>query len=1225
MALILNAKSWQDKDGNLSPITLGTLTGAFGEERVLTLDYEFDQSLDECEIFFNPALFVEQGIVLKQSQTLPPNIAYWYKVTAATVAGAENTMNLLNSNATERNMSVTFELNADRLSFKIHLRCFLTADILKFLSNDGIDNSIRLLGNTKDAEELENLEDSIYNNSTTKGIGIHTGIKVPSFSQLCGTKGKSGKDGVQIDSYKADGEQFVIRFKPQTVIDKLEIFVNGVLTASSGTQPGNNFGAVNGFDGNNGAGYPLNSHPSPPVIPVPNRWYMGGAISFNNRLAAFEAATGVTATLGGYQQIIWVDCQAGDDIDVRVVGTQGTLWEYEVYCPQPTTTIPSKYEYSDAWINSEFIFLNEGIMTNPVFELSRNGDIETEFATFDDTDIKLQIDYNAPKTISNAKVWVIDADNTKQSLDFKKAYGYQPSNYFSVPVPTNIGGNTWETNFTIDKTKINKAGRYFIIAVYYDSANEYVASYISQSIFVTDVKFLTPTIEGTIYTLFANFFTNYLELSPLQRVCCEITLDKYTGFDAAFEGGNVQIAGETFTFIGKNNQGTFENTNRFVFSDSAGSLIIRFYLRVKEEWQNTEVDVLWNINFNVEYTTITFHQRLSITQMEQNKATPNLTEIRLYKDGIELLEEGDTACDANFLRVETIKTAESENYAQAAIWKDSNGNVYEEEEWTPISVFTQSSNAFQSDVEIQFSTVLPDNDVNHNITNLVDNGEVGMIGYPPPLPISFIRHPFQNTTKTGRNTVFWAEYDYGAGKSFAAVNGFKSDDFLFRVGTGTTPLNANDNAWAAFSDLSFAAFSALSISAGSRIMVSYVGTQPPETEQLNICGYLEMRFAETPVNPKILNLPIEKNIAAGDIMFFTGLNVNFTSATYSGGTANAFSSKRTFTEIANNEDLVTYETGLGDANSPNNSFVPHLYFQRTSTTAVTVNLKIDQIESLNVEIGNPAIPLYNIYYTNDGDGNNPFALEYDLINDVTQILGSTTKTYLDWASITNNSYVEMNWVFKFQTSGNINARRLFSITDGLNKEYAFVISQSGTLALFGLIENISGISNQIRFLTNFIDGKVYNISLVLRKKSNLGNTTSKFYLEECFLYVEGLEIAATATSNNNAAFASVAAQNCYIGNSILNSVTPTNGVRSIGEFSANVSLTKKMDLSKYKKFQLGDDSVTDDFAIKYTFENLEPSLLNPSWREIANIGTLGDTSETRLILKNSDNTLKTLY
>ena len=1099
MPLILNGKSWQDKDGNLTPITLGTLTGAFGEERILTLDYSFDQSLNDCEIYFNPALFVEQGITLEQKQSLPPATAYWYKVTAATVVGVENTMNLLNSNATEKNMSATFELNADRISFKIHLTCFLTADILQFLSNDSIDNSIRLLGNTKDASELENLEDSIYNLNTTKGFGIHTGIKVPSVSKLCGVKGLRGQDGVTENSYVADSENFVVRFNAYTAKDKLEIFVNGVLTASSGTTAANNFGNEFGFDGNSGAGYPAGAHPNPVTIPNPNYWFIGGG-GIPNRLAEFTADTGLTATTEGYQQVVWVNCQIGDSIVVRVAGSQGTVWDYEIFCPQSSTTIPSRYQHSDAWINAEFLFLNQGTMTNPVFELSRNGDIETEFATFADTDVKLQIDYTSPKPVSKCKVWVIDADNTTQSLDFKKDYGYQTNNYFNVPNPSNIGGNTWETNFVIDKTKLNVAGRYFIIAVYYDTSNQYVASYISDSIFVTDVKFLTPTLTGTIYTLVADFASNYIEVSPLQRVCCEITLDKYTGFDTAYLGGNVKIGGETFTFLGKTNQGNFESTNRFVFSDSAGTLIIRFYLRTKEEWQNTEIDILWNINFNVEYTTIAFPQRLAISKMEQNKATPNLTEIKLYRDGVELLEAGDTACDANFLRVETIKSPSTVNYAQAAIWKDENGNIYEEEAWSPISVFTQSSNAFQSDVEIQFETTGSDDDVNHNITNLADNGEVGMIGYPPPLPISFIRHPFHATTKTGRNVVFWAEYDYGAGKSFAAVNGFVSDDFLFRVGTDTTPLNANDNAWAAFSDLSFAAFAALSIPSGSRIMVRYVGTQPLATEQLNICGYLEMRFSETPVNPKILQLPIEKNIAAGDIMFFTGLNVNFTFLTYQTGSANAFSEKRTFTAVGDNEDLVTYVAGLGSANSPNNTFVPHLYFQRTSTTAVTVNLLLDQIENTNIEIGNPAIPLYNKYYSFSTGIIQ--SVELDGTND--DIGFTDTTSTFNFANINDNDYfIIQAKIFHAGFSG------LYSATLVSDIRNSFCVWADGVNVNVAVLSDNPGYAGgaSVMLVPIVMPEGYYNIQLFVKKRSNTGatrlNAAQFFNIPDSFAVING--------------------------------------------------------------------------------------------------------------------------
>lgn len=1074
MALIQVGKSWQDKDGFLSPVSAGVLNGAFGEERVLAIDYEFDQNLNDCEIFFNPALFVEQGIVLSQSQALPPDVSYWYKVTASTTTGVEHTINLLNSNATERNMSITFELNADRLSFTIRLTCFLTADILDFLNDNVIDNSIRLLGNTKNSDELENLEDSVYN-SFSKGFGIHTGVKVPQSSALCGTKGKSGGTGIQTDTYVADGELFAVRFNAQTIIDKLEIFVNGVLKASSGKNAGNNFGAVDGFDGNSGAGYALGSHPDPPVVPTPNNWYIGGATSFNNRLADFQADTGLTATLAGYQQVIWVNSQAGDTIVIRVAGTGGTAWSYEIFCPQQSTTIPSRYDFTDAWINCEFLFLNEGTMTNPVFELSRNSIVETEFATFADTDVTLRIDHTS--AITQAKVWVIDADNTTQSLDFKKAYGYQPTNYFSVPIPTNVGGNTYETSFVVDKDKLSLSGRYFIIAVYYDSANQYVASYISDAIFVTNVQFLTPTVTGTIYNLVADFQSNYVEVSPLQRVCCQITLDKYAGFDAAYTGGNVKIAGEIFTFLGKNNQGNFENTNRFVFSDSAGSLIIRFYLRTKEEWQNSEIDILWNINFNVEYTTIAFPQRISVSQMEQNKVTPNLTQIKLYKDGVELLEEGDTACDANFLRVETIKDASAVDYAQAAIWKDENGNMYEEEAWSPISVFTQASNAFQSNVEIYFSDADGANDVSHQITNEVNTGEVGIIGYPPPVPLNYMRHPVHLTRFTGRAAVFVAEKDYGAGRTMAFIGGgFSTNDFTFRVGAGN--FNAFDNSWGAFSDLTFAQFAALPILSGQFVRVQYNGS----TTQTDISAYIECSISDTPVNPKTVTGGINSQTAANDFLFWTGLNMTYTNLTYSSGAANVFSNKRTPAELAASSDLTDYVSGRTAADYtvavPNNINPSHFFLERTNTNTLTYKLTVNQFENANIEIGNAATPLTNFAYPVTGNGVNPTAINFDRINDNATAISQAVTDFIgrikDWALGTKRTFV-----FRINTMG--------------SPTYSFGVGRATQATFIGgsnlIFSNAGGLSNSVYYTPpafNWLDNKVSTFIYVVERTAELG-------------------------------------------------------------------------------------------------------------------------------------------
>lgn len=1208
MALTLVSRSWQDKNGYLSPISSVPLTGAFGEERVLTLNYSFSQQLDGCEIFFNPALFVEQGILLEQSQSLPPNVAYWYKVTASTTTAVEHTMNLLNSNATERNISVTFELNPDRLSFTIRLTCFLTADILQFLNDNGIDNSIRLLGNTKDADEVENLEDSVYS-TDSKGIGIHTGVKVPSVSQLCGTKGQAGGDGVQEDTYTADGELFAVRFNAQVVIDKLEIFVNGVLTASSGTNAGNNFGGVDGFDGNAGAGYALGAHPNPPVVPSPNYWYIGGNTTFDNRLSDFQSDTGFTATLNGYQQVVWVNTQIGDTIVVRVAGTDNTNWYYEIFCPQQTTTIPGRYDYDDGWISSEFVFLNECTMTNPVFELSRNGDVVNDFASFVDTDVTLRIDHTS--AITQAKVWVIDADNTKQSLDFKKAYGYDTNNYFDVAVPSNVSGNTYETSFVINKDKLNLSGRYFIIAVYYDSANDYVASYISDAIFVTDVQFLTPTITGTIYNLVADLQSNYVEVSPLQRICCQITLDKYTGFDAAYLGGVLNVNGQKVPWFGKDNQGDFK------FSDSSGSLIIRYYLRVEEDWQGTEIDILWKINFNVEYTTITFPQRIAVTQMEQNKATPNLLEIKLYKDGVTLLEEGDSACDANFVRLETIKDASAADYAQTAIWKDENGNIYEEEAWSPISVFTQASNAFQSDVEVYFSDADGADDVSHKVTNEVTTGEVGMIGYPPPIPLNFIRHPFQNTIFTGRNTVFEAKYDSSTGKSIATVNDIPSYDFLFRVGTDSTPLNANDNAWAAFTDLDFATFAVTPVTAGQRIMVRYIGEQEEGEEQYNISGYIEMPIAETPVNPVIIQIPIEKDIAAGDMMLFTGLNMNFTFLTYQTGSANDFSNKRTFAEIAANSDLVTYNSGLGSANSPNNSFVPHLYFNRTSTTAITPNLTIDQTENPNVEIGMPALPLYNKYYPVTNLDDNPQALLYDRLNDVGQLLSPAASSYFDFSSAPNNTFFEFCFVYRESPRLTPAGIRLFTNTNSLGNSVFEIIVAEGDKRP-SVIEGPT--NNSFRHLlsagSTLVNNSVYRIYIRLKKSSSTGNTSTRFNLAESFAVVNGHKTS-FAVLNEGTALASDTSDTCFVGGANTVVASALDAPQAYHIFAGNAqAVTPVLSLEDVEQFILGDYSVLTQLEAYYPLNSVSANV-------VANQGvnsTVGDFTQV-----NGANQLQNLF
>lgn len=154
---------------------------------------------------------------------------------------------------------------------------------------------------------------------------------------------------------------FAIDTDAQFVQDKFEIFVNGIMVATSSMDDsivdnygGQNYtGALNGqfFDGyDNGyayngvtSGYPLSVYNTDNGLPsgnaLSNDPYFtgesGGTIP--TRLSQFQSDTGLSIPMGpNNQQRVWAAVQEGDIVQVRVSGPNGTAWSWDLVSPSIT-------------------------------------------------------------------------------------------------------------------------------------------------------------------------------------------------------------------------------------------------------------------------------------------------------------------------------------------------------------------------------------------------------------------------------------------------------------------------------------------------------------------------------------------------------------------------------------------------------------------------------------------------------------------------------------------------------------------------------------------------------------------------------------------------------------------------------------------------------------------------------------------------------------------------
>lgn len=170
---------------------------------------------------------------------------------------------------------------------------------------------------------------------------------LPTVPIFCGQLGQAdGTNGLYDKKLiMTSNIDFIFILTPYSVKDKGEIFVNGVIAATTGAE-NNNDGSADGFDPQTGLGggggdisllaFDANNERflNEASISTSNTWFIGG--NPPDRIAEVEADTTYIVNpsdLEASSQIVWVkNLQAGDEVIIRVSGQLGTAWEYKTFC-----------------------------------------------------------------------------------------------------------------------------------------------------------------------------------------------------------------------------------------------------------------------------------------------------------------------------------------------------------------------------------------------------------------------------------------------------------------------------------------------------------------------------------------------------------------------------------------------------------------------------------------------------------------------------------------------------------------------------------------------------------------------------------------------------------------------------------------------------------------------------------------------------------------------------
>lgn len=757
------------------------------------------------------------------------------------------------------------------------------------------------------------------------------------------------------------------------------------------------------------------------------------------------------------------------------------------------------------FLDIDGLFVNDGIHTDREFLLLRSGNSVSTINTTNPTDVQFNFTYTG-SDVTKAKYWFIPTNVQNNATDWWfDALRRTPIQFTDLPAPINISGNDWRVEFSIDPGtyNLNVGETYHILYVLYDDTDNYYASYVFQNIRVSDEievpddgTYCIIPIEGEVGTYKDNFTTDYLKVSPLQRVYAKIALDKdsynacsninrLTSIVATLEKSNGQILATTTATV---LSGVVSSTSGdLLVSDNISSASLIWVFRIEDIYTNQEITVRWKINSLTEPTETFFLQKFKVDDYQQNlpPSDQDLTQIDFQDEAGVIITPNDTNCNGDDLTVITTKDPASPDYSQVAVWLDSDLRVEEHDFFIPGTAFIpQLTTTFQFDGEQKFSTTGDANQVRHKITSSVNENEVGIIGYPPPLPTNFARVMLHHTNPNGRNIVFVAQEDINPGTKFLfSLGGLTtSNDYTFRIGDNTAALvDANDSGWGAFPSVPWATFVGSTIPSGSRIRVEYIGA----ATQTDLPAFIDYVTDQPIVYPRVLTKPnlLSANLAANDFMLYTGVDTSFLAVTTPATVR--YSEKRSIAEIVASSNLTDYVNGdTYWGIFPNATTGNHLHLEPTSAGGFNgPSITVSTISS-NLQLSTYATPLSNKYYPTSGVGINPPALRFDRVNDFVSYIS----TVLDWETIPNDSYIYVRSIFNQQASSTGGVfPRLFIANNFSVANDGFVTMTGGGLVY--LIPDQRGI--------NF-NNQVTSINIVLRKKGNTGTANDLFYLDDCF-------------------------------------------------------------------------------------------------------------------------------
>lgn len=835
-----------------------------------------------------------------------------------------------------------------------------------------------------------------------------------------------------------------------------------------------------------------------------------------------------------------------NEIDLQVGGASGA-------------TRTSNYYYEPTWGSgrAQGLFVNEGIHTQRVLELERGGNPVTTLHVINPTNVKVKFNYTG--TVTGIRFWLVPTDflsnTTTDWLDYVANNALQ---FGSIPF-VNTGGNAWEGTHTINPAVWSVAlnVNYLFFYVIHDTVTPYDASYTFTVRTTnatetptdpdpddpTEPGYCLPLITGTVGNYIADFANNYLAVSPLQRVFAEINIDKadyetcrpfslITGVRADVIVGGATV--QSFTF-GNSVLGFQALVGGGIVQETAGNLKLSTIFRINHSWENQTIDVKWTVTSSIEPQQTIFTQKFDITPYEQNKPIPDqaLIATNFYNaDDGSVYDENNTNCEDTDVIVETVKTEAAYDYAQIAVWlKPDLNTVDEESAWVGGTIIPQSTNSIQSNVDIYFSDpsapVIPNNDeqTTHIVTATANEGFLGMIGYPPPIPAGFGMILLHHTYPFGNAVVFQASEILGTKTFTSPTNSIA--DFTFKTATGAGFKDPEFPNWNLQPNIPLATFLTSPISAGTYVKIEYTGVSP----QVNILSYLTYVKGTAGVPA----FSVEKNYSTattrGVAMFHLPNEISFTNINFIPdvsdvqGTRNMIQNVITTANILSDNVVMGYygATSVTQAVSPNKSRNLAIMPMNGNQATVTLNsitggiyadgnqpilslldktsLEGTITDSGAIQLMDIASPVFHNYYPYGGT--NPISFGF---NGATSNLQNINDAYIKTLPIFHqdnlpeNLWIGIGGAIKFRANQQNLIYGHFSTNAGTGQGgYSFKINtllSSGNRRYFLSLERATlGFSStraDSSTLT-FIDGQVYRV-IVNYRRITAATYEIKFYL-----------------------------------------------------------------------------------------------------------------------------------